>query len=443
MILRSNAICCALLAGVLLSPSVAWAQTNHRTPQPSANPFAGGVAAQGRIVPSGGIIRVSAPAGVTGQAIVDQLLVKRGDTVEAGQLLALLRGRTVLQAQVDAADHDKAAATAAVAQAQAGQAQVAAAMALQLADLEGRLNMADAALHRAVDASRLALEQARREETAAQSALLNAKELQKATLAASTASVALAQSQLDALPKSRTTERSVATAQLDEAKAAKTRGDTEMANQIAQLQAQADLAGIHVRQAEAALVADPAASPAVISPEQAQVLAATAAVAAQKKVMEASAGEGTATVAAAQARLATAESALVVARAQLALSEVHAPSAGRILDILARPGEVVGLAGLLQMGDTREIYVDALVYVDDVPSVHLDQKAMITSSGFTEDGLVGEVVEISPMVAGNTLPNPDPTVFSDQPVVLVKVRLEKPASAANLINGQVKVQFAP
>ena len=57
--------------------------------------------------------------------------------------------------------------------------------------------------------------------------------------------------------------------------------------------------------------------------------------------------------------------------------------------------------------------------------------------------VTGEVVAITPMVAGNTLPNTDPTVFSDQPVVLVRVKLDNPAPAANLINGQVKVQFAP
>ncbi len=68
---------------------------------------------------------------------------------------------------------------------------------------------------------------------------------------------------------------------------------------------------------------------------------------------------------------------------------------------------------------------------------------MTTGSALPDEGLLGSVVEISPTVVANTLPNTDPTVFSDQPVVLVKVRLDNPEPAANLINGQVKVQFAP
>lgn len=443
MILRRSALRNLLVVGAVLLPVAARAQTMHRPPPSTSNSFAGGITAQGRIVPAGGVTRLSAPAGVTGQAIVEQLLVKRGDRVEAGQLLAVLRGRAVLQAQVDAADLDKSAAAAALAQAQASQARTTAEMNMQLADLEGRAALADAALRRAVDASRLALEQATREATAAQAAWDNAKLVQKTVLAVTAASVASAQAQLDAIPKSRTTERAVATAQLEEAKAAKLRADAEMASQVAQLQAQAELAAIHVHQAEVALITEPPVNPASFSPEQVQAAAAHAAVEAQKKLLESAAAESTAGVTTAQAHLAAANAALTVAQAQLALSEVRAPSTGKILDILARPGEAVGPAGLLQLGDTREMYIDAVVYIDDVPNVHLGQKTRTTGTALPDDGLLGEVVEISPMVAGNTLPNPDPTVFSDQPVVVVKVRLDDPAPVANLINGQVTVKFAP
>jgi len=221
------------------------------------------------------------------------------------------------------------------------------------------------------------------------------------------------------------------------------RGDAEMASQVAQSQAAAELATIHTHQAEAALITEPPVDPANLAPEQAQARAARAGVEAQKFLMQSAVAESAANTAAAQAHLAAAESALTAARAQLALSEVRAPSAGKILAILTRPGEAVGPAGLLQMGDTHEMYIDALVYLDDVPNVRLGQKTLTTGSALPDEGLSGQVVSISPIVAGNTLPNPDPTVFSDQPVVLVKVRLDNPAPAASLINGQVKVQFAP
>jgi HlyD family secretion protein len=442
--LGRNALRSGLVAvGLLVLPSLVMGQAARTRPSSSSNPFAGGVTAQGRIVPVGGVLRLSAPAGVTGQAIVDQLLVKSGDMVEAGQLLAILRGRTVLQAQVDAAESDKAAAAAALAQAQAGQARAIVELNMQLDDLAGRAAAANAVVRRAADASRLALEQAKREEVAAQAALENGKQTVKTVQASTAASVAFAQVQLDAIPKSRTPERSVATAQLDEAKAAKIRADTEAANQLAQLQAQAELAVIHTRQAEAALITEPMVPPASLSPEQAQAHTADVAVEGQKKLIESAAAESAANIAAAQARLTAAEASLSVARAQLALSEVHAPAAGRVLDILTHPGEAVGPGGLLQMGDTRQIFVDAVVYIDDVTSVHLGQKTLTTGVALPDDGLLGEVVQISPMVAGNTLPNPDPTAFSDQPVVVVKVRLDNPAPVANLINGQVTVKFAP
>ena len=38
----------------------------------------------------------------------------------------------------------------------------------------------------------------------------------------------------------------------------------------------------------------------------------------------------------------------------------------------------MGPSGLLQLGDTRQIYVDAVVYIDDVPSIRLGQKTLTT-----------------------------------------------------------------
>lgn len=436
----------ALLAGALLLPSVAWPQGAGRTHSifGGLNPFSGGVAAQGRIVPSGGVLRIAAPTGAAGQAMVDELLVKEGDTVEPNQLLAYLHGRTLSQAQVDAALRDQSAATAALSEAQAAQAHAAAEIQVQIADLDGRAAIADANVKLALISSGLALAESKQSAAAAAAALDSAKKLQQTAQAASAASVAVAQAQFDAIPKTRTAERAIASAQIDEAKAAKLRADAEAAAQVDELQAKADLAAIHTRQAETALVTEPASeNSTTLAPVQAEVLAARGSAAAARKLLETVQAERAAGVAAAQARVDAAASALAVARAQLALSEVRAPSAGKILSILTHPGEAVGPIGLLLLGDTRDMYVDALVYIDDLAGVHVGQKTQTTGSALPDDGVTGEVVAITPMVAGNTLPNTDPTVFSDQPVVLVRVKLDNPAPAANLINGQVKVQFAP
>ena len=77
-----------------------------------------------------------------------------------------------------------------------------------------------------------------------------------------------------------------------------------------------------------ALISDPPADPSSLSPEQAQAVAARASIAAQQKLIEATTTEGAADIAAAQAHIEAADAALVAAQAQLALSEVRAPSAG-------------------------------------------------------------------------------------------------------------------
>ncbi len=429
-----------------MTPLTGWMQGSvrmHAVPNAS-NPYSGGVAAQGRIVPAGGVVRVAAPAGAYGQAIVDRLLVKSGDTVEANQPLAYLHGRALLQAQVDAAEHDKAAAAAALAQAEAAQNRATAELQMQLADLEGRVEVAEANAHLASVNSHLALDEARQAETVALAAVESAKHLVQAEQAASAATVATAQAQLDVIPKNRATDRTLAAANLQEAKAAQTRADAEAAAQIEEAQAKASLAAQHTRQAEAALILEPAADDmAKLAPVQAEARTARASAAAARKLLESTQAALAADIATAQARVDAADAAVAVARAQLAMSEVRAPSAGKVLAIMTHPGEAVAPSGVLQLGDISAMYVDALVYSDDIPGVHVGQKTLTTGSALPDDGLTGEVTEISPMVAGNTLPNTDPTVFSDQPVVLVKVRLDNPAPAASLINGQVKVQFAP
>ena len=431
---------------VLSWPMLSRAQTggHGHLPLGLSNPFSSGVAAQGRIVPVGDLIRVAATPGAAGTAIVEQLLVKTGDLVEQGQLLAVLQGHALIQAQVTAAERDAASAAAALTEAQAAQVRTAAEMQVQLADLQGRANIAEANLRRAVDASRAALDQAQREEAAAQTTLDHARQAQQTGQAASAATVAAAQAQLDVIPsRTHDAERKIATAQLDQAKAAKLSTDAQLAAQLDQAQAQADLAALRTHQTEAELVVEPAPDEAKPAPVQAEARAARASLDAQSKLLESAQAEATASVAMAQARLSSANAALAVAHEQLTLSEVHAPSAGTILAVLTHPGEAVGPAGLLQMGDLHQIYVDALVFIDDIPGVHVDQLTQVTGSALPGDGLSGVVTSISPIVAGNTLPNPDPTVFSDQTVVLVKVKLDNAAPAASLINGQVTVHFAP
>jgi len=147
-------------------------------------------------------------------------------------------------------------------------------------------------------------------------------------------------------------------------------------------------------------------------------------------------------VAAAQARVAAAQADATAAAAQVAQSEIHAPYAGRILGIHARPGEAAGPAGVFDFGDTRDMYVEVEVAYDDVSGANVGQKAVITCDALGEN-YTGEVSEIGAMVGNNQLQSIDPTAFTDQRVVLVKVHLDKPEVFAKLVNGQVTVRLEP
>jgi HlyD family secretion protein len=60
------------------------------------------ITAPGRVQPRDGIVTLAAPAAIFGVAIVGELLVHEGDWVERAQVLAILRGRDELAAEVTA-----------------------------------------------------------------------------------------------------------------------------------------------------------------------------------------------------------------------------------------------------------------------------------------------------------------------------------------------------
>lgn len=435
-----------LLAGLLAWPAGAWAQqqlspVRNRFQQGANNPFTTGVSGEGTIVPAGGLLRIAAPAGA-GPAMVGKLDVQVGDWVEAGQMLAELQTLPVYEAQLGVAQRQRDAAAAALGQVSAAGAQAVAEAEGQLADLAGRAAAADAAARLAAVTSRLALDQAKREEALAEAAYASAEQLQPIVKANGVAGVAVAQAQLEASSRL-SDEHKVLLAQVEQAKQGQQRADVEMAEQVDQAEAQVEIAGLHVRQAEAALVsATPPDDPTQLAPVQIQAQAAQAALDAEQRALEALKTGTAANVAATQAKLTAAEADVAAAQAQLALGEVRAPSAGRILGVNAHPGEAVGSGGIFLLADTRQMDVQVEIDYEDILYVHLGYHAVIASNAFNDE-LTGKVVEISPLVGGNVLQNMDPTKFSDKRVVLVKVQLDKPEEVENLVGGQVTVRLEP
>ncbi len=85
----------------------------------------------------------------------------------------------------------------------------------------------------------------------------------------------------------------------------------------------------------------------------------------------------------AQAELKSAITAVTQAQAQLSLTYVISPINGRVLKVHTKTGEAIATSGIMEIGKTSQMYVVAEVYQTDVEKVHVGQKAIITSTAFT------------------------------------------------------------
>lgn len=149
-------------------------------------------------------------------------------------------------------------------------------------------------------------------------------------------------------------------------------------------------------------------------------------------------------IALAEARLESAEAALIKAEADAKLSRVRAPLAGTILRIMARPGDQVGTDGLLEIGDLRQMDVVADVYETDLPRLRIGAPADIVVPG--ERGRITAVVrEIGWTVRRQVESNTDPVAAVDSRTVEVRLALDEAGSEAlrRRIHMQVHVAIRP
>lgn len=140
-------------------------------------------------------------------------------------------------------------------------------------------------------------------------------------------------------------------------------------------------------------------------------------------------------------QIAAMQASLAMARAELAMTEVRAPIDGRILKVCVRPGERIGDEGILEIGDTSEMYAVAEVYEADLPRVRLGQPAAVKLFTGAGEELQGEVAEIGMIVAKKDVLANDPVADTDARVVEVRVRLktEDARTVERLSNARVEV----
>jgi len=135
---------------------------------------------------------------------------------------------------------------------------------------------------------------------------------------------------------------------------------------------------------------------------------------------------------------------LALAKARVRNAEIRAPVAGRILNVVAHPGEQVGQIDgkpILTMGDTDKMRVVAEVYETDIGRVHLGATATATSRALDQP-ITGHVVEIGNMIYKNDVLNIDPAAKTDARVVEVRIELDDPERTSRLSNLTVDVLIA-
>jgi HlyD family secretion protein len=137
-----------------------------------------------------------------------------------------------------------------------------------------------------------------------------------------------------------------------------------------------------------------------------------------------------------------AQAAVSAANAMLELSTVLAPEKGQILDVHARPGERVGVEGVVEMGRTDKMYAVAEVYETDIINVKPGQKARVLSPALPEPA-TGTVESIGLKVGRMDVLGMDPVAQADARVIEVKILLDKPELVSQLTNLQVEVEISP
>ncbi len=142
-----------------------------------------------------------------------------------------------------------------------------------------------------------------------------------------------------------------------------------------------------------------------------------------------------------QVAVASARQNLNLAAAQLDRAIIRAARSGRILRIIAHEGESIGNSGILDLGDTRQMYVVAEVNETDLHSVKIGQPVTISSrNGAFSQPLSGKVAEIGWQVFKNNVLDDDPAANADARVVEVKIRLDDSKPVEGMTNLQVDVR---
>jgi HlyD family secretion protein len=356
-----------------------------------------------------------------------RVAVREGDRVEAGGLIAELASEQV-QAQLERAEHGLHTAREQLAEAEARleslQRQAEAAeIAISLAERESRARIGEA--EAALGTAQARLGAAQRQAEAAEIAVSLAERESRArigeaeaALGAAQARVRQAEADLDKAVKDHARYRElfarelIAAQQLDQARTAEavTRAAVDAAlKQVSQAEeilegARASRVTVELRQKEAETAAEGAgaARKQVAQAEETLRLVQASRVAVELRRKEAETAaervrEGRAALSTLRAQVQSAESAVALARANLADTRVRAPFAGTVLRKLVEAGEVVAAGTpLVTLVDLSKLYAKVYVAERDLGKVKLGDASRVYTDAFPRrafEALVSEIAQ--------------------------------------------------
>ncbi|MCX7595915.1 MAG: ABC exporter membrane fusion protein [Fischerella sp.] len=368
------------------------------------------VTALGRLEPAGEVIHLSAPLALDGDRLA-KWLVKEGDRVQTGQVLAILDSQKRLQDALAQAKAQLKISQAKLAQVKAG------AKTGEIQAQQANISRVQAEQATEIEAQKAAIARL----IAQQQTEIQAQTANMARLTAELTNANLEFQRYQTLYQ----EGAISTSLLD---------SKRLALQTAQQQfneAQANLKRIQAsRQQE--LAEAQANLKRIQTSRQAELKSAIATLNQISEVRPVD-------VQAAQAEVDNAIAALRQAQTNLEQAYIRAPIAGQIIKIHTQTGEKIADAGIADLGQTHQMLVVAEVYQTDIGKVQLGQQAVITGQAFSGE-LRGNVAQIGLQVNRQNVFSNQPGENLDRRVVEVKIRLnpEDSRRVSALTNLQVQ-----
>ncbi|WP_341530655.1 ABC exporter membrane fusion protein [Nostoc sp. UHCC 0302] len=378
--------------------------------QPATTPSIPKVTALGRLEPEAEVISLFAPLALDGDRIA-QILVKEGDRVKAGQIVAILDSRARLRTAVIQAEKQVKVAQAKLNQVKAGaktgeiQAQKASVERLQAQSIGDKTAQQEAIarIEAQWQGDRIAQQATiRKLEAEVNNAQAEYRRYQQLYSEGAISSSAYDSKRLSV----DTTQE-----QLGEAKAVLNRINSTASRQLAE--AKVALKRINatgnkqVNEAQATLTSIEEVRPVDVQAAQTEVENAIAT--------------------------------LKHAQTELVGADIKSPMTGQIIKIHTRVGEKISSSGIADLGQTEQMIAVAEVYQTDINKVKLGQKAVVTSQAFPGE-LRGTVSQIGLQVNRQNVFSNEPGENLDRRVIEVKIRLnpEDSKKVAGLTNLQVQ-----